>query len=321
MTNDQRKRRYRPGLEGLEVRDLLSTLHAVGAVQGHGDGKGPYLNLVVQKAATGSVANLDSTSRSGSAGTPRWVSQGLLQQLAASLYAPITTTTTTTVDGRTFPRGTYSAPQMTPSEIRRETFWAEFVGHYSVGAPRFSNQSATIHIYSDGRNVTSNQSLNARAQLLLFPPADPTATPTTLDPVAGQVTGLFSMFAANALQSGTVLFAEVTNLPDVSSSDPSMLDNGLPSQMKFLIDPNGVSGGIYSTPAYTVTTASGQSSLITGGSGGAVAFNQGGGVIDIKYIPTNHLKAGASQSGTVIVRMQGLINTTGVSDPLYTGIN
>ena len=209
----------------------------------------------------------------------------------------------------------------TASEIKRETFWAEFIGHYSVGAPRFSNQSSTIHIYSDGRNVTSNQSLNARAQLILFPPADPTATPTTLDPVAGQVTGLLSFFAANALQSGTSLFAEVTNLPGVTSSDPGMLQNGLPSRIQFLIDPNGVSGGLYSTPAYTVTTPSGQVSLISGGSGGAVAFNQGAGVIDLKYIPTNHLHAGAKQSGTVIVRMQGLINTTGAANPLFKGIN
>ena len=48
---------------------------------------------------------------------------------------------------------------------------------------------------------------------------------------------------------------------------------------------------------------------------------QGGGEIDIKYIPTDHLRAGASQSGTVIVRVQGLINTTGVTNPLYKGIN
>ncbi len=221
--------------------------------------------------------------------------------------------------GQTYPPGTYSVPQPTPSEIQRETFWSEFVGHYSVGAPRFSNQSATIHIYSDGRNVTSNQSLNARAQILLFPPADPTATPTTLDPMAGKVAGLFSFFTANALQSGTSLFAEITNLPNVASNDPNTLDHGLPSQMQFLIDPGGVSGGLYSTPAYTDTV--GQSSLLQGGSGGAVAFNQGGGVIDIKYIPTNHLRAGASQSGTVIVRIQGLINTTGVANPLYAGIN
>ena len=303
------------------MRDLPSTLHVVGPVQGHGDAKGPYLNLIVQKAPARDDAGHVSTSRTASGGTPSWVSEALLQELARTLYAPITTTTPTNVGGQTYPPGTYSVPQMTPSEIHRETFWAEFVGHYSVGAPRFSSQSATIQIYSDGRNVTSNQSLNARAQILLFPPADPTASPTILDPLAGKVAGLFSLFTANALQSGTTLFAELTNLPDVASSDPSMLDHGLPSRLKFLIDPNGVSGGVYATPAYTVTTASGQSSLITGGSGGAVAFNNGGGVVDIQYIPTNHLRAGASQSGTVIVRLQGLINTTGVTNPLYKGIN
>ena len=52
-----------------------------------------------------------------------------------------------------------------------------------------------------------------------------------------------------------------------------------------------------------------------------MAFNQGGGEIDIKYIPTSHLRDGTRQSGTVIVRVQGLINTTGVTNPLYAGIN
>ena len=64
---------------------------------------------------------------------------------------------------------------------------SQFQGTYTVGAPRFSNQASTIHIYSDGRSVTSNQFLNGRGQILFVPPSDPTATPTTLDPVAGQV--------------------------------------------------------------------------------------------------------------------------------------
>ncbi len=197
----------------------------------------------------------------------------------------------------------------------------EFVGHYYVGAPRFSNQSATIHIYSNGRDVTSNQSLNARAQLLLLPPADPTASPTTNDPMAGKVAGLLSFFPANALQSGSSLFAEITNRPGIPSGDPSLLNHGLPAHVQFIIDPGGVTGGVYSVPAYTVTTASGESSQIVGGNGGAVSFNQGAGEIDIRYIPTNHLRDHAAQSGTVVVRVQGLLNTTGVTNPLYTGIN
>jgi hypothetical protein len=175
--------------------------------------------------------------------------------------------------------------------------------------------------------VTSNQLLNGRAQILLFPPADPAATPTTLDPIAGKVTGLMSLFAANILQSGSVLFAELTNVPGVSSNDASALDHGLPSRLEFLIDPGGVSGGIYGTPAYTTTPATitnastGQAVPLTGGSGGAVAFNQGAGIIDITYIPEKGPHGAASQSGKVIVRVQGLNNTTGVLSPIYAGIN
>ena len=204
MKQAQRSWRSRPRLECLETREMLSTLHVVGPEPGS-HSKGPYLNLIVDRpstaAAKASVARSSSNS-TGPGTTPSWVSPAILQQVAASLYAPITTTTTTTIGGQTFPPGTYSVPQPTAAEIHRETFWMEFVGHYDVGAPRFSNQSATIHIYSDGRDVTSNQSLNARAQVLLLPPADPSATPTTDDPQAGQVAGLLSFFSANALAVG-----------------------------------------------------------------------------------------------------------------------
>jgi hypothetical protein len=196
-----------------------------------------------------------------------------------------------------------------------------------VGPHRFSNQTSTIHIFSDGKSVTSNQFLRGRAQVLLFPPADPEATPTTNDPIAGQVVGLISLFSANVLQSGTVLFAETTNLPGVASNAPAALDHGLPSQLAFTIDPAGVSGGTYSTPSFTTTPATvtdpatGQPLAPIGGSGGAVAFNQGAGVLDIRYFPDNRLRAGTIQSGRVIVRLQGLNNVTGVLNPLYKGIN
>ena len=320
MNREQRSRRCRPRLEDLEPREMPSTLHVVGPAPGS-HSKGPYLNLIVLKDASPNSATPNAAGSRSSASTPSWVNQAFLQQEAASLYAPVTTTTTTTIGNQTFPPGTYSVPQPTPAEIRRQTFWMEFVGHYSVGAPRFSDQSATVHIYSNRRDVTSNQSLNARAQVLLLPPADPSASPTTNDPMAGQVAGLLSLFPANALQSGSSMFAEITNLPGVASSDPSMLDHGLPAHVQFTVDPGGVNGGLYATPAYTVTTAAGQSGLVNNSTGGAVAFTTGGGEIDIKYIPTNHHGAGATQSGTVIVRVQGLLNTTGVTNPLYAGIN
>ena len=192
------------------------------------------------------------------------------------------------VGNQVFPPGTYAVPQPSQAEIRRETFWAEFVGHYSVGPPRFCQPVGDDSHFQrrPERDIESIRS-SGRGQVLLFPPADPNATPTTEDPVAGQVVGLISFFSANALQSGTVLFAEATNVPGVASNDPGALDHGLPSHLAFQIDPGGVSGGTYSTPAYSNHAPDGnrpgdRSGLpLTGGSGGAVAFNQGAGIIDI----------------------------------------
>src|SRR5262249_23751868 len=162
-------------------------------------------------------------------------------------------------------------------------------GRYSVGPPRFSNQAATIHIFSNGKNTFSNQFLLGRGQIMLFPPADPTAKPTTNDPVAGQVTGLVFLMDASILQSGNLIIAEASNLPGVASNDKRALDHGLPSRLAFMIDPGGVTGGTYATPAYytvpfTVTDpATGMAVPLAGGSGGAVAFKQGAGFLDIKY--------------------------------------
>jgi hypothetical protein len=312
----------------LEARDLPSAVVVHGSQHGH---NGLSLNLIVEREPNPHAAPRGSNRVPGITSTsipaPPWVSESLLQSLAKKLYAPVTTTEPITIGAQTFPPGTYSVPQPTQSEINRETFWLEFVGRYSVGAPRFSNQASTIHIFSNGRSVTANQFLNGRAQVLLFPPADPTATPTQNDPTAGQVTGLFTAFPANVLQSSSALFGQLTNFTGVASNDPSALDHGLPSKLQFTLDPGGVSGGIYATPAFLTTpatitnAATGQPLTAQGGAGGAVAYNVGAGELDITYIPTNRLRAGASQSGTVIVRLQGLINTTGTTNALYKGIN
>jgi hypothetical protein len=94
-----------------------------------------------------------------------------------------------------------------------------------------------------------------------------------------------------------------------------------------MVDPNGVSGGIYSTPAFETTPATvtdpstGQPVGLIGGNGGAVANDIGAGLVDIKYYPTNGRHGAAVQSGKVVVRVQGLINTSGVLNPIYKGIN
>jgi hypothetical protein len=330
----RRRKRCLPSLERLEIRDLPSALATHGSPTTKQRASELSLNLVVansqpQSGAGRSPASGARPATSEAVSTPRWVNESFLESLVSKLYGPVTTTEPIQVGNNPAPSpaGTYSVPQPTPLEIHRETFWLEFVGNYSVGPPRFSNQASTIHIFSNGRSVASNQFLQGRAQVLLFPPVDPTATPTVLDPVAGQVAGVFTAFPANVLQSGSSLLAELTNMPGVASNDPSALDHGLPSRLQFLIDPGGVSGGLYSTPAFTTTPATltnpatGKAVSTTGGAGGAVAFNQGAGMIEIKYLPSKHPQERASQSGTVLVRIQGLINTTGALNALYKGIN
>src|SRR4051794_29469740 len=87
-------------------------------------------------------------------------------------------------------QGTSQVSQPAQDEVRGETFVAEFTGRYSVGAPRASGQSSTIHIDSKGNAVTSNWFHKGRARILLFPPAEPPATSTTPGPASGFVTGL-----------------------------------------------------------------------------------------------------------------------------------
>ena len=118
-----------------------------------------------------------------------WVNESLLQSLANHALCPVTTTTPIQVGGQIFPPGTYSVPQPTEGRDPPRDLLGRVRRPLLGGPPRFSNQAATIHIYSNGKSVTSNQFLKGRAQVLLFPPADPTATPTTEDPVAGQVAG------------------------------------------------------------------------------------------------------------------------------------
>jgi hypothetical protein len=286
------RRRYRPGLEGLEDRDLLST-------------------------AAGSANSLNSV-----------VNSPLIAQLVQQLYGPITTTDPIQIGNRIFPPGTYAVPQPTPSEIRRQVFITKFVGRYTVGPPRFSNQASTINIFSSGKNVSSNQFDKGRAQIVIFPPADPHAQPNRNDPMAGQIAGLMMVVPSNTLQSSSVLFLNLTNQQGVASNDPSALDHGYPSKLSFKID-GPVSAGAYTAPSFATTpsvatnAATGQpiSVIEQGGAGGAVAFFQGAGIVTIHYIPNQNPLNGAAQSGTAIVTVEGLINNSGTLNALYKGIN
>jgi hypothetical protein len=302
----QCRRNFRPSLEGLETRDLPSAA-TPRLVQAHAGGS----------AIAVAGANVSTDLRP--------LNPGLIPAFVNKLYGPITTTTPVTIGNQVFPPGTYAVPQPTSAELRRESLVERFTGRYVIGTPRFSNQSATIHIFSKGANATSNQFLHARSQIILFTPADPAAKPTTNDPVAGMVTGLVSTFPQSFLQSSSYQVFDVTNVPGVASNDPKALDHGLPSHLAITWDP--VSGGTYATPQFTSTpavqtnAATGTPFPLLGGSGGAVAYFQGTGFLDIKYVPDAHPRAGTRGSGTAVVTIQGLVNTTGATDAIAKQIN
>jgi hypothetical protein len=245
------------------------------------------------------------------------VDPSLIPGFIQALYSPITTTKPIKVGNQVFPPGTYAVPQPTDSEVNRQQFTARFVGRYSIGPPRFSNQAETIHIFSHGKNVASNQFFHGRAQVILFPPADPTAVPTTNDPVAGKVVGLTTLLPSNTLQTGNSLFLDAINAPGVASNDPKALDHGLPSHLAVSFD--ALSGGIYSAPEFITTppqvtdaTTGAPIVPLPGASAGAVAvFATGTGILDIKYRPDLHPRAGTLGSGVAVVTVQALINNTG----------
>ena len=58
---------------------------------------------------------------------------------------------------------------------------------------------------SGPRTGGSDQFLKGKLDMTLFPPADPTATPTPGNPYANQLTGIVGLFNQNLLQSGGVL--------------------------------------------------------------------------------------------------------------------
>jgi hypothetical protein len=302
----QCRRTYRPSLEGLETRDLPS---AATSILVRAQPRGPAL-------ATGG-ANVSANVKP--------IDPALVPAFVKTLYSPITTTSPIKIGNKVFPPGTYAVPQPTNTELRRESLVVRFTGRYVIGPPRFSNQAATIHIYSNGNNVSSNQYLHARGQIILFTPADPAAKPTTNDPVAGMVTGLVSTFPQSFLQSSSYQVLDVTNVPGVASNDPSALDHGLPSHLAVTWDPVG--GGAYATPQFTSTPAvqtdavTGQPFPLLGGSGGAVAYFQGTGLLDIKYVPDARPRAGTRGSGKVVVTIQGLVNTTGATNATAKQIN
>jgi hypothetical protein len=185
--------------------------------------------------------------------------------------------------------GPSSASPMTPStqELRRQLFTAAWTGQYTVGPPSFSDRASTIHAYAVSGG--SNQFLKGKLNLVLFPPADPSATPTPGDPYANQVTGIAGLFPENILQSGTSLALDLNATPAPGSNPLT-----LPTQLTWTYD-NNTSAGAYAAPAI---------------------FTQGAGSLTIKWIPDAHPLPGTMGSGKMIVIFKGLINDSQVVNPI-----
>ena len=233
----------------------------------------------------------------------------LVKTLVAEIYGPVTA-----------PDGTvYPVPQPTAREIRRETFYSQWIGTYTIGPPRSTDRASTIGIFSNGNNAGSNQFLKGRSQILLLPPADPSATPNLeSDPIAGMVVGLEAYFPTNYLQTSGDLMFDITNLPGVPSTDPSMYSHGLPSRLAWTLDLAGA--GVYTQPLYTFDPFT-TSGTAPGGAGGATAWTAGAGIIDIKYRPDPHPKPGTKGSGEVIVKVEGLFNNPGDLNSINYAMN
>ncbi len=246
----------RPALEPLEKRDLPSRIgitHQTVRVPAYVSA----LQAEIAQARVGSHHGFYGSQPQGPFLNPRVIAQS-----ANLLYGP------------------GSATPMTPSprEIKRETFTARWIGHYTIGTPRFSDRASTIHFY--GVDGGSNAFLKGKFQIALFPPADPNATPTPGDPYAGQTTGIAGLFPENYLQSGGLLVLDLHG----AQGDPAA--NGpLPRQLSWTFDTN--SGGPFIAPA---------------------GFTQGTGTLDIVYRPSPHAQPGTMGSGQAIVTFQGLLN-------------
>lgn len=250
----QGRRRAQPILEGLEVRELLSTGMSAAAAR---------------RAQAAEVAHPDSPNGlSGKKAAGPFLSSAVIKRAASDLYQA------------DVPPGL-----PTPREIRRQVFTAQWVGQYTIGAPRFSDRADTIHLY--GVSGGSNEFLKGKFNIALFPPADPSATPTPGNPYANQITGVASLFAQNYLQSGSMLVLDLNGTPGAGSSPTA-----LPTTLSWTYDQN-TSAGPYAAP---------------GGVAAGSGFDQGTGTMTLRWIPDAHPLPGTRGSGEVVITFQGLIN-------------
>jgi hypothetical protein len=265
-----RARRLRPVVESLETRDLPST-HAASASVAHASrpatatvqAQSRTVLQELEAQAAGQGARTDaSTGLTGKKPAGPFLSEKVIQKYVNLLYGP------------------GSATPMTPTaqEVNRQTFTARWSAEYTIGPPRFTDRESTIHIWS--KDGGSNAFLIGKLDMLLFPPANPAATPNPGNPYANQVTGVSGLFAQNYLQTGSLVVLDLNSTPGAGANP-----DALPTQLSWTFDANGA--GAFVAPR---------------------GFTQGAGQLDLQWIPDAHPVAGSLGSGKVIVTFQGVIN-------------
>jgi len=265
-------------LERLETRELLSIVRTPTVARSDTH---PASTSAALQALSNQV-HVDSPNGLLGVGAPGpFLNPAVISRSAAQLYPA-------------------SSPPGTPTkrEIHRQIFTARWIGQYTIGPPRFTDRASTIHLY--GVDGGSNQFLKGKFQIALFPPADPSATPTPGNPYANQITGVAGVFPQNYLQTGAALVLDLNAVPAPGSNA-----GVLPTHLTWTYDSN-TSASNYSAP-----------SGIVAGSG----FTQGTGTLDIKYIPDPHPHPGTRGSGMAIVTFQGLINTSGLVSAVSKAIS
>jgi hypothetical protein len=259
--NDPRARpprRRQPVLERLEAREVLSLVP-----QTHVAGSKPSSRPAEIVAHTDSPNGLLGSGQPGQFLNPR-----VIERAVNLLYGPDSATPMTP----------------TPQEVRRQIFAARWIGQYTVGPPGFSDRASTIHGWS--KTGGSNTFLKGKLNMVLFPPANPGATPDPGNPSANQVTGVAALFPQNLLQTGGLLDLDLNAIPGPGSNPQN-----LPTHLTWTYDSNSAAGP-FVAPA---------------------GFTQGTGTLDIRWIPDAHPLAGTMGSGKVIVTFQGLINLSQIS--------
>ena len=277
------RRRRQPAVERLEARDLPSTLPNTSTSAGP---RHRVQAAAVQALAHRAVAQPESQSAGNHAHTDSpngligkrppapFLNPNVIDQFANLLYGPSSPT------------------PMTPSarELKRQTFTGSWVGEYTIGPPRFSDRASTIHAWS--KTGGSNQFLKGKLDMVLFPPADPSAdAPHSRQSVRQSVNrGCRAVQPKpSPVEWRPCTRCERLRQPDLGPSWPARTSPPGPSRLE-----HGAAGP-YAAPQL---------------------FQQGGGTINLKWIPDAHPLPGSMGSGKVIVAFQGLINSSQIVSPI-----